>query len=159
MPKSHRDRARFTPVDLAEHFRNLGNYERDFPPINKTAHGNLHRTKKLIYTSAATLVTTAGTPIYPPFSGRLIWVQLGVTTAPSIGNLTCDVLLNGVSVFATLPTIPQSQAWGYRTAVDSIPHFSADNQNYLQVQITTINAAAGPLTCVFGFREYRGGRI
>jgi hypothetical protein len=151
MPKSSRDRSRLMQVDLAGYFTRPG------PPTNVSVHSYLHRDKKLHYTSKATLDTNAGGPLYPPYSGALKWVSASVDGAPTTGNLTYDVLLNGNSVFETAakPTIPQGQKWGY-TAVPLAPHFSRDNRDYIQVQVTAINGATGPIRVTLGFREMRG---
>src|SRR5205823_14894265 len=92
LTQSQRARARFTPVNLATHFKSLSGYERDAPPVNRRAHKQQHRPHELIYTSTKTITTSAGTPLYPVLPGRLVAVRVSVATAPT-SALTCDVLL------------------------------------------------------------------
>ncbi len=165
MPKSLRARARFTPVDLGQHFKNLSGYERDAPPVNRVMHRYTHKPKKLLFTSASTLDTTIQPAFYPTWNARVSFVALSVVTAPTT-TLTCDVLLNGASMFSgktdgaaeSLPTIPAGQNWGYKYP-PTVSRWSADNQDFIQVQVTAVGGAGGPLTAIFYFFEGLGGRV
>src|SRR5207244_1433012 len=112
---------------------------------------------ELIYTSTKTLTTNAGTPLYPVLPGRLIAVKLNVAGSPTSSTLTCDVLLNGTSMFSSLdtkPTIPAGQAYGYKQIV-SAQHWTPDNNDYLQVQLTAVGGATGPLVAILEYYSDR----
>jgi hypothetical protein len=128
------------------------NTYRNTPGINATAHEDAHGVRVLMYTSTATLTTTAGTEIYAPFGGELSWVSASVKTAPT-STMTIDVLLDGSSVFSSGGiSIPTSQKHGYRTPVDKLgilPIYS-DDPTPIKVQITNVAGATGPMIVYFG---------
>jgi hypothetical protein len=139
MTTAQRYRSRLFPRDLKDTL----DWVRLSPPVNIGSHEQRHGAHPLVYTSTATLSTTASTPITPPFPGSIKGVRGNVTGAPAGSNLTFDVLLNTYSIFSG----------GYATIYDGTTrgpiiyprntHWRVDDT--LQVQIVTIGAATGPL--------------
>ena len=124
--------------------------------INRRAHRRSHAPSSIIYTSTATLSTTAGSPFYPLRAGRLTGIRANVAGAPSSSDLTFDVLFDGNSIFHTSnkPTVPQSVLFGYRSFQYDRLSWQPDTK--VQVQITTIGGATGPLVVEFEYEpEYR----
>ena len=117
--------------------------------FNLLAHSTAHQPRLLIYTSAATIPTTAGARLYPIRAGRLIRVVANVQTAPT-STMTWNLLKNGTSIFATAPTI--SNESGSFPVVDDITEW-LDNPifvvgDYFQFIVSTVGAAGGPFVGV-----------
>lgn len=143
MTKSQRYRSRFHPRNLSEYFKSITDQQLAVP-INVQAHLAQHSPRILIYTSTSTLTTSVGTPLYPTFPGYLTGIRLNVAGAPS-STLTCDLLLNGSSMFTsgdTKPTIASGALFGYKR-VTGKTHWGIDD--YLQVQLTATGSATGPM--------------
>src|SRR5438874_2514656 len=112
MTKSQRARARFAPRDMVAYLN-----QREQPgqasAMNRRQFSRMETYKVLVYTSKATLDTVAGSPIYPGSACKLMTISLNVAGNPS-STLTCDLLVNGNSVFQsgdTMPTIPSGQKY------------------------------------------------
>jgi len=119
------------------------------PGINKTAHRYHHSYLTLVYTTTKTLNTTAGSPLNPPFAGRMASVRANCSTAPTTG-LVYDILADGVSMFhtSTKPTIPTGLLIGNAFTPDR-RSFQVDTK--LQIQVTTVGGAGGPLEVTLEF--------
>jgi hypothetical protein len=139
-------RSRFDPPDIREFYR-LGRS----PGWNEQAHVDDREgqhTKSLIYTSAATLVLTAGTPFWPTLGGRIVGWRAGVAGAPSTGTFQADVLLDAVSVLdGGYVEIASGSSYGYRRAPSDKLYIYPDSK--WQVQVVAIQGATGPLTLEF----------
>lgn len=123
--------------------------------VSRLAHRRRHTYSSLLYSSKATLSTNAGSPFFPLQAGRLVGVRLQVNGAPT-GDLTCDVLFDGVTIYhtSTKPTVPSGQLFGFMSHHQDRISFQPDTK--IQVQITTVNGAAGPMHVEFLFEpEYR----
>jgi len=121
------------------------------PYSNRRVHASRHRPAAWVYSSKATLDTNAGTPFYPTRGARITGVRLQVAGAPS-STLTCDVLLNGVSIFPSSdkPTIASSALYG-AIAMGDIVNVTPDDK--LQVQLTATGSGTGPLVATIEYVE------
>lgn len=132
------------PDKVQDYFR----HERGKADFNFATHEQLHPPKVVTYTSLTTLDTTAGSRIYPYRGGQLIRARANVQTAPS-STLTWTILKNGVSVFATAPTIASGSLYASVTEFVDNGYFSPDE--YFQVQLTATGSAGGPLVMIAEF--------
>lgn len=149
MPQTERKRSRLNPHNMVGVLKNASDWAY---AINQPALRRQLVPRHLIYTSAATLTTDAGTPFYPMRGGRVTAVRLGVAGAPSGSALVCDVLLDGDSMFPTSskPEIAAGSLFGYKAVTDKTS-FSPDSK--LQVDITTISSATGPMVVEIEYVE------
>jgi hypothetical protein len=140
-----RRRSRLLTRDRRELLRRSPRLGLADPTVSRAAHRRRHTYASLVYSSKATLDTNAGTPFYPMQAGRLVGVRLQCATAPSGADLTCDILFDGSSIYHTSskPTIPDGALFGYVSHHQDRISFQADTK--IQVQITTISSAGGPL--------------
>jgi hypothetical protein len=147
MPLAHRSRSRLLPRDIRPFLTAPRTITPEVMLVNQVSHDALHPPTPLIYSSKGTLNTDVGSPIYLPLAGQLVAVRLNVKTAPS-STLTCDILLNGSSVFSgsSKPTIAASSRFGYLALSDKV-HFAVDS--YLEAQLTATGSAGGPLTVTY----------
>ena len=136
MTLAQRSRSRFYPKDLKNFFFNASEGAR---AVNKNVHFAQHSPRTLLYTSTITITTSAGTPWVPTFPGQIVSVRLNVTSAPT-GILTAALLINSIS--RATATIPSGSLSGFTAWPEGIA-FALDDS--IQWQITTINAAGGPL--------------
>ena len=114
--------------------------------FNTPAHEAAHIPRSLMWTSSRVLSTNAGSAIYLPRPGMILAVRANVQTAPT-GTLTWTVLKNGTSIFATSPTIGSGLKFAAVTSwIDNGVLYDDD---FLQVQITTVNSAVGPMVVIF----------
>lgn len=133
------------PVSLAEHFAATAKWARDPMPVNRTSHNQIHGDNHVVWQND-TLTTTVGTRWYPPFSGSITAVTLNIA-ATGASDTTCDLLINGTSVFTTgftIPTIIAGKLYSFFATPNS-SGFSFENNDYLQFQIVATGSATGPL--------------
>lgn len=130
--------------------RNRGAYG-----FNKHAHSVNHYPKIVTYTSQATLSTDASTPLYLPFSGRLLEVHASVTVAPT-STMKVDVLFDSLSIFdgTNFVEIESGDTLGKglpgRTStVVGQEQTGLANPTKIQVQINTVAGATGPMVVYF----------
>ena len=123
------------------------------PEFSLEAHSAAHLPRILVYTSQATLVTTASTPIYPPRGGRIVAIHANVAAAPT-SDMTIDVLIAGESILnsdyvtilsgeVTTSFASSAMLFDPRIADSNLGSFKAFEK--LQVQVVSISAATGPL--------------
>jgi hypothetical protein len=120
--------------------------------FNRLAHEQAHAPRLLIYTSKATIPTTAGSRWYPIRAGKLLRAMANVQVAPT-STLTWKLLKNGTDVFTTDPTI-SNESGAYPIFDD--PTEWIDNPifvvgDYFQFQVSTVGGATGPFV---GTLEY-----
>lgn len=115
----------------------------DARPVNRQTHERLHPQERYIYTSPSALSTTASAPIHVTHGGYITGVRLSVAGTPG-STLTCDVLLNGNSIFpsSSKPTIASGDLYG-ALAISDVVAFNVDDK--MQVQLTATGSATGPL--------------
>ena len=126
--------------------------DRQVPDFDFRQHEQVHAPKVLVYTSTATITTTAGSRLYPIRPGRLIRAQVNVQTAPT-STMTWTLLKNGTSVFTTNPTL-SNESGSFPVVDDPVEYIdNADFlvSDYFQFQVTTVGGAGGPLV---GVLEY-----
>jgi hypothetical protein len=117
--------------------------------FNVSAHSFAHDPAPLIYTSATTLDTVAGTPIHLPYDFQIIGVSANVAGAPSGAALIWDVLVDGVSAFTAAAdriSIAAGDVYSL-SAVPDLDHLTARMK--LQCQGVTISSATGPIVVIF----------
>lgn len=152
MTRTDRRRSRLNPVDLGEY---LGQATDPGLP-HRAAHFRQHKTKTLVYTSKATLDTNAGTAYVVPRTMRIVGIALNVAGAPS-STLTCDILIDGASIFESASSKPQiassDTASDYKSFPDRlvVPAGSA-----LKVQLTATGSATGPMVVKIEYRDEGG---
>ena len=112
------------------------------PYFNLPAHGLAHDPKTVLWTSKKTLTTVSGVKLPPLRPGIIVNVRASVQTAPT-GTLTWDILKNGTSIFASKPTILTGETISEETPW--IDNGEIVKDDTLQVQITTVNGAGGPM--------------
>jgi len=120
--------------------------------FNVLAHDILHTPRTLVWTSPTTLVTAAGSRLYPKRGGTLISATANVQAAPT-SALTWTVLKNGTAIFGTAPTI-SNESGAYPVFDDETEWI--DNPifvrgDYFQFQVSVIGGATGPFV---GVLEY-----
>lgn len=112
------------------------------PEFDVVSHSLAHEPKVFLWTSKKTLTTVSGVKLPPLRPGLIVNARASVQTAPS-GNLTWDILKNGVSIFQTKPTILSGETVSEETPW--IDNGEIVKDDTLQVQITTVNGAGGPM--------------
>jgi len=130
----------------------LTKYEANFGGYLTNRTNAAHPTA-LIYSSAATLDTSASTPFYTPFSCEMYGVYVVVTGAPS-GTLSCDILLDGVTAFAN----NKARVLSTDGLVGQVQHIidrkfiqgtsSRIGGTKIQYQLTNTGSATGPMHVV-----------
>jgi len=144
----------YTPTpQVLPRYRGKGQREEQFLD---TAHEDHHLPRILVYTSAATLSTTASTPIRPPRGGRIVAVHLNVAGAPSGANFKHDTLIAGATIFpdGDLPEILDGEVTSGHDSSSEVlddPRHPGDMDgafnafDAIQSKCDTISSATGPL--------------
>ncbi len=134
--KSQRYRSKLFPRDLPRRWEERRMLTRRGITYNRSP-------AILIYTTKLTLDTVAGTPRQPFRGGRIVGIWCKVVTAPT-STLTCDVLLNGQSIFQLMPkpTIPSGSTKSNR-AIPDRTFFVRDD--VMKIQLTATGSAGGPM--------------
>lgn len=131
--------------DRIQDYVRKGRAKADF---NFGTHEQLHAPKVMTYTSKATLVTTVGSRMYPYRGGQIIRARANVQTGPT-SSFVWKILKNGTSVHSSSPTIGAGLKFAAVTEFIENGYFVPDD--YFQVQITTIDAAVGPLVVLIEY--------
>jgi hypothetical protein len=123
--------------------------------FNIQAHREAHLPRIMVYSSKATLSTTASSPIYPPRGGRIAAVH-GNVTGTGASDTTIDVLIGGSSIFpaaAGYPTIVAGQMSTGLSGGDLFdePRIPGDPDalfrafEKVQIQLIATGGATGPI--------------
>lgn len=113
--------------------------------FNHERHQVAHKVKRMHYTSAAVLTTTAGSRIYFLAGKLLLRARVSVQTAPSGGDLAADILIDGQSAFSSIDSklkVESGQTMGRRAWF--MGGRAVPEDSYVQCKIDTINSAGGP---------------
>lgn len=113
--------------------------------FNREAHDGEHDVRVLLYTTEATLVTTAGVPLYPLRGKTMLRARVSVTTAPSGAALAADILIDGNTAFSSIDSKLQVRDG---EEIGDPAYFmggrTVDAAAMVQCKIDTISSAAGP---------------
>jgi len=145
--KSTMQRARFAPP--RESIWHPSGDRFNATPFNFLQHSFAHAPAVLVYTSKATLDTTAGSILYLQQDAVIESVQASVAGAPVSTALVWDVLIGSNSIFANTAERPQIKAGDTlgRLTVPSRPGWGAGQG--LKAQGITLSSATGPLILTF----------
>lgn len=133
------------PDEASDYFR----HSRAKSDFDYGVHEQLHVPKQKVYTSLKTLDTVAGAKMRLPHGGQLVYALANVQTGPVTNPLVWTLLKNGVSVFATSPTI--AAGVDYSNVTEFIDNGYFVQYDYFQFQITTVSSAVGPAVYTLGY--------
>ncbi len=119
------------------------------PSWDRRGHEHDHNYKTIVYTSAATLVTTAGVPFQPSFGGTIVRVGAKLKGAPAGADFKVDVLIDTFSIFASTLLVVKDGTTRSQFKLVERPDFNEDS--VFTIKVDTIASATGPFTLTIDY--------
>ncbi len=120
------------------------------PFLNQKGHEQLHAPKTIVYTSTATLSTTAGSKLRLPRGGSITRIAAVVQGTPSGAALDFDLYIDGFVVTDSPVQIAVGDTIS-KPRIITRPDFDENSTMYLK--INTVSSATGPLVVTIEYIE------